>query len=309
MKIRITFCLLLIMSVSVTQTKQVCFTIDDLPVVSYGINDPMHQKVITDKLILSLNEYKIPAIGFVNERKLVSNGKLIQFQVNLLKKWVKSGLDLGNHSFSHLDYNSVTFKQFSNDILRGEVQTKIILKKNGKKLKYFRHPFLHVGNTKEKADSLTQFLETNGYSVAPVTVDNDDYIFALAYKRAFETKDSSLMKEIGNQYIAYMEKKVNYFEKQANKLFGRDISQIFLIHASLLNADYVDDLARMFIRNNYQFIDLDKALKDNAYKSEISVFGNWGISWIDRWALSRGEKGDFFKNEPETPDFIKKLAQ
>ena len=117
------------------------------------------------------------------------------------------------------------------------------------------------------------------------------------------------MKRIGTEYIVYMESKLKYFEKQAHRLFNREINQILLLHASLLNADYMDSLAKMFVRNNYEFVSMEKALEDDAYETGITAYGNWGISWIDRWALSLGKKGEFFKDEPITPDYISKLAK
>ena len=92
-------------------------------------------------------------------------------------------------------------------------------------------------------------------------------------------------------------------------MFWRKINQILLLHASALNSDYMDSLASMFLKNDYEFISIDKALEDDAYQTPVNVFGNWGISWIDRWALSQGKKGDFFKEEPVTPDYIKKLSE
>jgi hypothetical protein len=118
-----------------------------------------------------------------------------------------------------------------------------------------------------------------------------------------------MMTQIAVDYLDYMEKKVLYFEQQSQRLFARNISQILLLHANQLNADCTDELAKMFIRNGYSFISLEDALKDPAYNTEISVFGNWGISWIDRWALSAGKKGDFFKDEPPTPGYITQMAR
>lgn len=290
------------------QNKQVCFSFDDLPVVGYGV-DEAAQKDLTDKLILSLKKNNIPAIGFVNERKLYSRGSINPFQERLLKSWIDNGLDIGNHTYSHPDYNLVTFKNFSQDILKGETITRKLLKNKGMAIKYFRHPFLHVGNTKAKADSLNDFLLRHGYTVAPVTIDNEDYLFALAYKRAKDKNDTGLMKQIGHDFIGYIENKVKYYEKQSNALFGRNIAQILLLHASALNSDYVESLAAMFRKNNYDFVSMDKALEDSAYKTDITVYGNWGISWIDKWALSKGKKGDFFKDEPATPDYIIKLSE
>jgi peptidoglycan/xylan/chitin deacetylase (PgdA/CDA1 family) len=309
MRISISLILILLEFSAPGQKKQVCFSFDDLPIVSYGMNDTCFQKKMFAKLILSLKTNKIPAIGFANGKKLFKNDSLIHFQYSLLDDWVDGGLDLGNHSFSHPDYNKVSFQAYSRDILKGEPVLKEILMSKGKSLQYFRHPFLHVGNNKTKADSLAQFLKTHGYIEAPVTIDNDDYLFALAYKRTKEKNDTDLAKQIGHDYVIYMEKKTWYFEKQAKNLFGRDINQILLLHSSLLNSDFVDSLAVMFRKNNYEFISMDKALKDKVYKTKVTSFGNWGLSWIDKWALSQGKKGDFFKDEPVTPDYIKKLSE
>ncbi|MCB0651692.1 MAG: polysaccharide deacetylase family protein [Saprospiraceae bacterium] len=291
------------------QQKQVCFSFDDLPVVNYGIKDSTYQKDLFNKIVLSLQTNNVPAIGFVNEKKLYDDKGIIQYQVDLLRKWSTSELELGNHTFSHPDYNKVSFQYYTDDILKGEIIVKGILNEQDKQIKYFRHPFLHVGNTKARADSLNAFLIKHNYLVAPVTIDNADYLFALAYKRTKEKNDTALMNTIGHDYIDYMEKKLKYFEMQSNNMFGRDISQILLLHASMLNSDYLDSLIALYKANNYVFVSMDEALKDTAYKTEITVYGNWGISWIDKWALSAGKKGEFFEEDPETPDYIKKLAE
>jgi peptidoglycan/xylan/chitin deacetylase (PgdA/CDA1 family) len=112
------------------QKKQVCFSFDDLPVVSYGITDTFFQKELIDNLISGLEKDNIPAIGFVNEKKLYNkDGKVNQFQVELLKNWAVHDLELGNHTFSHPDYNLVSFKDFKQDLLKGETITKEILSK------------------------------------------------------------------------------------------------------------------------------------------------------------------------------------
>lgn len=309
MKIAIFFWVLVCTIDTYCQTKQVCFTYDDLPVVGYGITDTTFQEQLTDRLVSALVKNRIPAIGFVNERKMYNMGKVNPVQVELLKAWLDNALDLGNHTFSHPDYNTVTYREFTKDVLRGEILTRKLLQGKGKPLKYFRHPFLHVGDTKAKADSLDAFLKEHQYTVAPVTIDNEDYLFALAYHRANAKKDTVLMRQIGNDFLAYIEAKVKYYERQSVALFGREIPQILLLHASLLNSDYADPLATIFRKNGYAFVTMDKALEDDAYRTEITVYGKWGISWIDRWALSKGKKGDFFRGEPETPEYIKKQSE
>jgi peptidoglycan/xylan/chitin deacetylase (PgdA/CDA1 family) len=217
-------------------------------------------------------------------------------------------LELGNHSYSRPDYHKVNFREYSDDIIKGEKISRPLATRYGKDLKYYRHPYLHTGNSKEKTDSLSLFLKEKDYLEAPVSIDNSDYIFAKAYDNAKIDGDQKLMKLIGNQYIVYMEAKLKFYESQSQKLFGYHIKQILLLHANLINAHYVDELADMFQKNGYRFITLEQALTDPAYKSESTYYGRGGISWVDRWALTAGHKGDFFKDDPRTPDFVLKAA-
>ena len=290
------------------QQKQVCFSIDDLPVVGYGMNDSSFQKGVTAKLISSLKRNHIPAIGFVIGKKLFTDTLRDPFQVSLIERWIDSGFDIGNHTYSHPDYNSVSLKEYTDDLLKGEAVTKEILERKGMHLTYFRHPYLHVGGTKLKADSLSDFLTQHGSVTAPVTIDTDDYFFAVAYNRARMQKDTVLVQRIGQDYLAYMEKKILFYEYQSQVLFGRNIRQILLVHASWLNAEYLDSLALLYTSHGYTFISMEKALKDTVYQTPVTVYGKWGISWLDRWALSSGKQKDFFKNDPDPPEYILKSA-
>ena len=291
----------------VGQQKKVCISFDDIPVVSYTITDPILLENLFNNLTFKLNDYQIPAIGFVNELKLYENDILIDSRVALLNNWVNKGLDLGNHTFSHKDFNAVNLTTFSQEIIKGGIVSVEILKEANRKLTYFRHPYLHVGNSKAKADSLTSFLTAQGYIVAPVTLDNDDYLFAAAYEKSMIIDDTTSMLRIGHDYITHTEKKLIYYEKQTQNLFGRNINHILLLHPSFLNSFYIDSLVLLFNIHDYDFISIDKALEDKVYETEVTRFGNWGISWIDRWALSLGKKGDFFKEEPTVPDYIPKI--
>ncbi|SOE22841.1 Polysaccharide deacetylase [Spirosomataceae bacterium TFI 002] len=290
------------------QQKTICISVDDLPTVNYGIQDLKFNKEITQKLITAFDEYHIPAIGFVNESKLYKKGELQKDRIALLEMWLKNGYELGNHTFSHHNYDKVDFETYSKDLLKGEKITKALAKTYQVPYRYFRHPYLRMGSTQERADSLSNFIIENNYTIAPVTLDNSDYLFAKAYHNAFKAEDKELMLKIGSDYIAYMESKLHFYESRSQELFGRNIPQIHLCHASLLNADYMAKLAIMYQRNGYTFIDQSKALEDPAYSTPISKFGPWGISWIDRWALSQGKKGDFFKDDPETPAYIVELS-
>ena len=131
--------------ITLGQSKEICITLDDLPVVSYDFKDIEFQRTIVNKLIKTFDEYQIPAIGFVNERKLYTHGDVNEEKVELLKTWLAAGYELGNHTYSHKDYHKVSFDAFTADILNGEKVCKDLVNKYNQKYIYFRHPFLHVG--------------------------------------------------------------------------------------------------------------------------------------------------------------------
>ncbi len=309
LRLTVFFSLWLIGTSIYAQTNKVSFTIDDLPIQRPGAYTAEKQKQITRNLLANLKKYHIPAIGFVNENKLYTDGKLNPVRKQMLIDWLENGQELGNHTFSHPDYDKYSFAEFSREIPKGQLIIGPLGKKYGKPVRYFRHPYLHRGNNEAKVDSLANYLKSIGLTEAPVTIDNSEWIFAFAYDSALSAKDTALQHFIGNAYIPYMEAKVRYFEKLSVKLFGRNINQILLIHANALNGDYLGELADMFIKNHYEFITIEDALKDEAFKSNDTYYKANGISWMDRWALTRGYKGDFFAGEPATPDFIMKIAK
>lgn len=282
----------------------IAITIDDLPVVAKN-SDLKTRREITKKLLQHIAKARIPAIGFVNEGKLYKDDKRVEAEVDLLREWLDAGLELGNHTFSHLSLHDNSLEKYEADILKGEIITKELFK--DQKIRYFRHPYLWTGLDLETKSKLGEFLEQHNYTIAPVTIDNSDWIFARAYDNAIEKKDKKLQRQIGASYVPYLASKIDYWERQSVKLFGREIKQILLIHANSINADYLDDIAKMLEKRNYTFITLEESLKDEAYNLPDTFVKRNGISWLHRWALAKGSE-NILPNEPKTPDFVLKAA-
>jgi peptidoglycan/xylan/chitin deacetylase (PgdA/CDA1 family) len=294
---------------SITLIKSISVTIDDLPlnIASKISNDKM--KTIVENLITKIKAENIPIVAFVNENKLELNGKRDPERVDILKMWLDAGIELGNHTYSHKSANDVPVSEFEQDILQGERTPKELMATRGMKLRYFRHPFLMTGRSLAVNNEITTFLFDHGYTVAPVTIDNSEWIFSVAYDKAKNIGDTSMMKMVGREYIAYMKAKLRYYERQTNKLFGRQINQILLIHSNRLNSEYFTILCAMMKDQGYKFTTLDEALKDTAYSSPNTFTGRGGISWLDRWAITQGKTKDFFADEPKTPPYIMQLAK
>jgi len=278
-------------------------TFDDLP--SVRLRESNEELAgMTARLLGHLDKHKIPAIGFVNEGKLYLNGELDDERVDLLRMWCQAGYELGNHTYSHLDLHRTTLDDFQKDLIHGEQVTRPLLENCGMTLRYFRHPLLHTGRELETKQALEEFLAEHGYRVAPVTIDNSEWIFAKAYFDARQEQDAARMKQIAEAYIQYMNAKISYFEEQSLRLFGREIPQVLLLHANHLNADHFGILAKRIQARGYDFVSLEEVLSDEAYQSADTYTGPSGIAWIHRWAITAGQPREFFGDEPGTPQWV-----
>jgi peptidoglycan/xylan/chitin deacetylase (PgdA/CDA1 family) len=277
-------------------TRQVAVTFDDLPAVPQTI--PLaRQRTLTRDLLRSIKAAGVPAIGFVNEGKLTHPRS-----VELLEQWLDAGLELGNHTYSHPDLHRIDAAQYERDIEKGERVIRPLLKKRGRELRWFRHPFLHTGRSLETRDRIETFLRKRGVRVAPVTLDNSEWIFARAYENAIERGDEALKRRLGIEYIAYMDRKLAYFEEQSQQLFGRNIPHVLLVHANSINADWFDELAASMKKRGYSFVPIEQAIADPAYRSPDTYVGPAGLTWLHRWALTA--KKPVVPNEPRTAQWV-----
>jgi peptidoglycan/xylan/chitin deacetylase (PgdA/CDA1 family) len=288
--------------------RRIAVTMDDLPIVTSAADEQVRADFVFD-LLNAIFRQKLPVIGFVNEGKLRIDGKESQQRVGYLRQWIAAGLELGNHTFSHKDLHQVPADEFERDILNGETVTRALLQKTDRPIRYFRHPYLHTGTSKEVRDRIDAFLKQHGYLVAPVTIDNSDYVFAAAYDRAVLKEDSGQMRRIIEAYLKYMDAVFGYYEKQSLAIMGREIPQTLLLHANALNGRALDSLAIMLRGRGYRFVPLPEALEDPAYQTNDMYYGPSGISWLHRWALTQGRDKSIFAGEPVVPAWIEEAAR
>jgi peptidoglycan/xylan/chitin deacetylase (PgdA/CDA1 family) len=290
--------------------REVAITFDDLPIAGVLPRDIHSSRELTQKLIAAVTAHHIPAIGFVNEDKLNdADGSIDSARVDLLRRWLDAGLELGNHGYSHRDLHLVPLALFEEDVIRGEKVIRRLMTERRRTLRFFRHPFLHTGRDLAIKTGFEHFLDGQGYRVAPVTIDNDEYVFAGAYDRSLARGEASTASQIADAYVPYMESKVEFFERNSRDLFGREIPQVLLVHANMLNADRFGDLASMFERRGYRFVPLERALEDPAFRSADTFVGTGGITWLHRWALTKGMPRTFYAGEPEAPRFVTEAAR
>ncbi|HWR15768.1 MAG TPA: polysaccharide deacetylase family protein [Terriglobales bacterium] len=291
-------------SLGAAQTKTVALTIDDLPYATMKGNpeDVAIARGDIAKILAVIKVHKAPMVAFVNEAKLQVPGQ-IDARVSLLDQWLDGGVVLGNHTYSHMNINKTPLPEFEAEVIRGEVVTRRLMKARGLELKYFRHPFLNTGATVEDKNTFEAFLKRHGYIVAPVTVENHDWAFNTAYLYTLDQGDMVTANKILDAYVAYQDVQIDYYEAMSQKLFGRNIAHVMLLHSDRLNALRLDDILKKFEARGYKFVMLEEALKDPAYQTPDNYAGPYGYPWQHRWAITLGKDADF-KGAPDPPKWV-----
>jgi peptidoglycan-N-acetylglucosamine deacetylase len=289
-----------ICSRAIAADRQIAITIDDLPAGAANWMSAGEIDQMTSKLLTPLREQKVPAVGFVNEKKLYKTGEVDE-RIKALNMWLDSGIELGNHTFSHTSLNRMGLKAWEEDVIRGETVTVMLLSQHNLKLRYFRHPYLDTGRDLQTRREAEAFLVDRGYRIAPVTLDAWDWMYAGVYDDARKRRDTSLQQQLVSSYLSYTNDVFAYSEKQSKDLIGYEPKQILLLHGNWLEADHISELLDVIRKRGYRLITLEDALSDPAYSMPDDYIGEEGTGWLDHWAITRGHPP---QNAPVFPQWV-----
>ena len=292
------------------QRRSVAITVDDLPYVaetqldSASADGNLAQRM-NRRLLHAFKRHRVPVTGFVNEQSVSALGT---YGAEILAQWVLQAFDLGNHTYSHPDINTLSVPQIEDEILRGETTFALLMKRAGKNVEFFRFPMNHTGDTKAKHDAIAAFLAAHRYRVATCTIDNSDYLFNAAYIRILAKHDHQTAKKIRREYLIYTSLEIDYYASLNQRVLGYEPPQVMLLHDNRLNGDMIDRVLRLFERKEYAFVSLGKAQSDAAYGIPDTYITEYGPMWGYRWARELNIQVNG-RLEPEPPAWILELAR
>ncbi len=277
------------------QPRSIAITIDDAP-HNGPIGSLQDLSAMTRKFTKTLRSQRIPAVVFVNEGQLYDSADQIEEKIAILRTWVGSGVELGNHTFGHVGLKDTPLEIYQDDVIRGEVISRRIANETNTPLRYFRHPFLQMGPTREIEERFDAFLAKRGYRSVPITLTSEDWVFLSAYQRA---KSETEKQKVSDDYLRFAEADVAYREKAAERMFGRPIAHILLVHANEVTAENLARLIEMYRSRGYEFVSVEEALKDPAYASPDKYSAT--SDWLRGWSISKGVEFD----PPQPTEYIK----
>ena len=282
---------------SANAAQGVALTFDDLPTIALS-GDPAYAQVTTRRLLAGLRRHHLPATGFVIGERLDGPDRVAQNA--LVTDWLDAGMAIGNHTYAHLSLNKTPVDDYIADVSRADALLRPLLAARHRPLRWFRHPYLETGRTLETRRAFEAWLAGHGYRVAPVTMDGSDYVFALPYDDAVLRGDAVAAARVRQAYLDHTQKVVAWYRTAARQLLGRPIPLVFLLHASRLNADSLDQIDAILRHNGLHAISLDRAIRDRAYRITDAYAGPDGDDWLNRWAgaLHKDLPWDSFPEPP-----------
>ena len=293
------FPLLLIVSnflIPFAKATDVSFTIDDPGVQS---TSKISDIEVANRILKTLNENELSVILFVCGKRIDSSEGM-----RLLKMWDGHGHLLGNHTYSHQNYNSekIDFNFQSQDLLKNETLIKHL--KSFKKI--FRYPMLKEGNTAKKRDDLRSFLKLNDYSFGHVTIDASDWYISDRLVTKLSAGKKVNLNLYRNYYLKHIWDRAQYYNELSKKVLVKEIKHKVLINHNPLNAYFLKDLIEMFKKKGWKVINAEKAFQDAVYSlAPKSLPAGEGILWglakesgnFDSELRYPAEDGDYLKAE------------
>jgi lysophospholipase L1-like esterase len=242
---------------------KIAFTFDDLP--AHGsLPQRTTREEIAKKILAALHDAGAPPVyGFVN-------GEAIEREPGsdaVFRAWRAAGQPLGNHTWSHMNLTQHPLGEFEADATRMEPVLRQQMKDED--WHWFRFPYLSEGDTPEKKNGVRAFLAQHGYRIAAVTMSFGDYQWTEPYARCKAKGDTRAIETLKSSYLAAADETIDYSRGLSQKLYGRDIPYVLLMHIGGLDAEALPQLLQLYRSRGFQFVTLAEAESDSFYRESL----------------------------------------
>jgi len=261
-------------------------TVDDLPVASSAQPAGANNEDIARRILKALRDNGVPQVyGFVNGYRKDRNPDAI----GVLKNWLNAGYPLGNHTYSHMDLSKVTLQAYVADIEKLDelLATLAPVSSPIEQRRVFRYPYLDEGDTLAKRNEIRGYLAKDGYRIAQVTIDYSDWAWNSAYDRCEAQHDAKSIEWLREHVADSADDQLNRSRSLATYLFGRNITQILLLHFGAFEALTLDATLKDLRRREVKFVTLDEALSDPAYRINPGFVSPNGAGFLTQVAFAR----------------------
>jgi lysophospholipase L1-like esterase len=261
---------------------KIAFTFDDLP--AHGsLPKGATREEIAKKILAALQDAGVPpTYGFINglalEREPGSDA--------VFRAWRAGGQPLGNHTWSHMNLGQHSLEEFEADVVRMEPVLRQHM--NDEDWHWFRFPYLSEGGPPEKRNGMRAFLAQHGYRIAAVTMSFGDYQWTEPYARCRAKGDARAIDALKSSYLGAADETIGYSRGLSQKLYGRDIPYVLLMHIGGLDAEVLPQLLQLYRSRGFQFVTLAEAESDPFYRESLDPRLPAGPDTLEEKMAQRG---------------------
>lgn len=238
--------------------QSVAFTFDDGP--SLADTPRLTPQQRNQAMLDALAKHKVKAALFVT----AGNGADKPAGYALARAWGEAGHVIGNHTMTHPDLDSakVSLAQYQQEVLDCD---KIIATLPGYQ-KWFRYTYLREGSEPGKREGMRDFLAAQGYRNAYITLDTSDWRLDEHLAETLEKNSKADLAPLKTAYLAHVRERALAYRAMSQRLQGRDIAHVILLHHNLINALFLDDVIGMFKEMGWTIVAPAKAFEDPVYQ-------------------------------------------
>ncbi len=237
--------------------QSVAFSFDDGPTLSG--TPRLSPQARNGAMLAALAKHKVKAALFVT----CGNGADRPEGLALARAWGQAGHVVANHTMTHLDLNHAKtgLAQYQQEVRDCD---RIVAPLPGYQ-KWFRYTYLREGNTPEKRDGMKAFLREQGYRNAYVTLDTSDWRLNDKLVEVLAKNPDADVEPIRQAYLSHIRQRALAYRALSQRLQGRDIAQVALMHHNLINALWLDDVIQQFRDMGWTIVSPGEAFADPVY--------------------------------------------
>ncbi len=238
---------------------QVAITMDDFNLL--GVDEATGEKR-NRAILAAFRAHSVKAVIFVAGKNVDS-----PLGQRLLRQWNDDGHIIGNHTYSHHNYEDADFAEFTADILRCEA----LIKDYPQFRRLFRFPYFKEGKTAEHRDQMRSFLADHGYRNGAVTIDASDWYVDTRLQARLDQDPHAATRGYRDFYRQHILDRSKFYDDVSRRALGRSVRHTLITHYNLLNELYLSDILDQYGRQGWKVIDAAHAYADPVYKEQPDV--------------------------------------
>ena len=254
---------------------KIAITFDDLPVAG-TLPEGYDRDAIANSIIATLKARHLTRVyGFVNGAHVEHFPNLI----SVLKSWRRAGFLLGNHGFNHLDFENTTLPDYITNLKINEPLLQKLMV--GENWHYWRFPYLRAGKPQSLHDQFADYLRSQHYVTAPISISFDDWYYNDYYITCGKSGNQAGLQALQANYLQRAALWVVDSQQLSEKIYHRQIPLILLLHPNYFESTVLPQLLDLLKTQGAEFVTLPDAVADASYRSRSDDSGE-GILLLEK---------------------------